>query len=114
MAPLFVSPTVTVSKVLANGMTRLEPAARAISLTCRSVNAVVPELIAGETTMVSPTSVTMSLNMRPILLPRMPIEAIAMTPMTIPVTARIDLSQWRLTFRRARSKKVMPASRPRS
>jgi len=30
-----------------------------------------------------------------------------------PGDARIDLSQWRLTFRRARSKKVMPASRPR-
>ena len=114
MAPLLVSPTVTESNVVANGMARFAPTARVISSTCRLVSSVVPERVAGETVMVSPTSLTISLNMRLMLLPMIPSVAIATTPMAIPVTARTDLSQWRLTFRRARSKKVMPASHPPS
>ncbi|KAF5031699.1 hypothetical protein DSECCO2_625050 [anaerobic digester metagenome] len=74
-------------------MTTLDPTARAMSSTCRSVSFPPPTPVAGETMRVSPTSLTISPNIRPMLLPMMPREAIAMTPMTIPMTARDDRSQ---------------------
>ncbi len=86
--------------------------ARLICSTFRSVISSLLPLIEGPmrvpawgvTMMLSPTVERLSEIASTRLLPRIPMDAMATTPMMIPITARSDRNQWSRTFLTAKSK----------